>query len=322
MRSVSKKQYDIAGSCVRITLCALMWWSCLGAVDRAVARPPLRAWSGVMSIADGEPLTLIRRDRLWTARAGATLMDGDIVETGAGAFVVAEMNDGSLLGIGPGSSIYILHNDIPTVVVLKGWVKADDRNSKSGTSIRVTGTRAGIQIQKAAVILEADERQDVIFDEQGSATLLLRDDTATHVDKETQPGQFFLREPHQSVTMQSRPSSEFVSQMPVAFRDSLPANASSRLKALTEPAAVRDVNYVDVQRYLTMPRDWRGDFIGRFRGRLRDPAFRSALDSHMTQHPEWQPILHPPPPPDEDPAATPMKPHPDSSTPSAINKAK
>jgi hypothetical protein len=283
----------------RVALFVLMFWPCFAPANPP-ANAPTKAFSGLVSIADGDPFTIIRHDKLWMASAGVTLLAGDIVETAPDAFVVIEMGDGSLVGIGPSSWVYLLQRtDVPTVVVLKGWVKADIGIGAAPQLLRVVGTRAGVQSQKAAVILLADERADTIFDEQQSATLLLRDDAATHTDKETQPGQFFVRETHQAVVMQPRPSAEFISRMPIAFRDSLPPHASARLKEMSEPRPVRDVTYADVQPWLTMPRDWRVGFIGRFGGRLKDPAFRSALDAHMVQHPEWDPILHPPPPEDD-----------------------
>jgi len=108
-----------------------------------------------------------------------------------------------------------------------------------------------------------------------------------------------MREERADVVSQPRPSSEFVAKMPVPFRDPLPENASAKLKKTTTPQFVREVSYADVQQWLNMPRDWRAGFVGRFRGRLKDPAFFAAMDASMGQHPEWQPILHPPPPPEE-----------------------
>jgi hypothetical protein len=38
-------------------------------------------------------------------------------------------------------------------------------------------------------------------------------------------------------------------------------------------------------------------FVRRFRGRLKDRAFFSAMDARLSLYPEWTRILHPPPPP-------------------------
>jgi len=83
--------------------------------------------------------------------------------------------------------------------------------------------------------------------------------------------------------------------MPAAFRDPLPVYAK-----LPEPVparVVRAVSYSDIESWLTIPREWRGSFVGRFRSRLKDPAFFAAMDAHLALLPEWKRILHPPPEP-------------------------
>lgn len=258
-------------------------------------------FSGLAALLDGEPFTLIRGDTLATGSAGVTLVGGDILETQPGNFLVIEVRGGSLLAIGPASEVYLLpHADISTVVVLKGWVKADVRATSKADGLRILGTRLGVQAQKAVVLLRADTRSDCVFAEQGSGTLLMRDEAATRVDKEIQANQFLVREDKQAVVLQPRPAPDFVANMPIPFRDPLPEHASAKLKKAAEPKAVREVSYADVQQWLTMPRDWRAGFIPRFRGRLKDQAFFAAMDAHLSQYPEWTLILHPPPPPDAD----------------------
>jgi len=286
-----------SGLRLRAILCAAAACLCLGAKS-----PPV-SFGGVVSIADGDPFTIIRGTSLETATKGVTLAAGDMVETGAQAFLVVEMPGGSLLGIGPSTQLYLMQraaNDIPTLVVLKGWVKADIRVGAKGAPMRLLGTRLGMESHQAVVLLYADERSDSVFDEQGPATLLMRDEAATHAGRETQANQFFVREGHTELITQPRPSPDFVAKMPIPFRDPLPADASAKLKKASTPQFVRDVTYADIQQWINMPRDWRGGFIGRFRARLKDPAFFAAMDASMSQHPEWQPILHPPPPPDEE----------------------
>jgi hypothetical protein len=275
----------------RIALLALALWTCV-----AASKPTTTGFNGLVSIADGEPFTIVRRDTLLSGSKGVTLFAGDIVETGPGAFVAIEVQGGNLVGIGPSTEVYFLqHGDAITLLVLKGWVKVDVRSK----AMRVAGKRLGIQGHEAVVVLYADERFDAVFDEQGSATLLLRDDAGTRGGKETGAYEFFLREDRTGVVSQPRPSAEFVERMPIPFRDPLPENASARLKKVA-PQLVRAVTYSDIQTWLTIPRDWRGGFIERFRGRLKDPAFFAAMDEHLALHPEWTPILHPPSPPEPD----------------------
>ncbi len=286
---------------LRFALLAITLVACL-----ADARPAGSEISGLVSIADGGPFTVIRGDELKQGTKGVTLVSGDMVETGPDSFLVVELQGGSLIGIGPSSRVYFLpHAGVFTLVVLEGWVKADVRTDGKSGAISIIGRRSGIQSPQAVVLLHADEHLDAIFDEQGSGTLLLRDSAATHSAAQTRAGQFFVREDRAAVVTQAHPSADFLAKMPIAFRDTLPEKALAGSKSPPEPKPVRKVTYADIQPWLTMPRDWRTGFIPRFRGRLKDPAFFAAMDEHLAEYPEWTPILHPPP----DPA------HPDAGSP-------
>jgi hypothetical protein len=288
----------------------MAWLAAMLAIAVADARPPPSRIFGLVSVADGDPYAIIRGASLYTGGKGVTLDSGDIIETGPEAFLVVEMQGGSLLGIGPSTRLYILPRS-DTLVTLSGWVKVDIRAQKAAP-ISLLGTRLGIQSRQAVVLLHAGERIDEVFDEDGLATLLLRDGAATRVSREAQTSQFFVRDERNDVLSQPRPSQDFVGSMPIPFRDPLPEKASSRLKNRADPVLVRVVSYGDVQQWLAIPRDWRAGFIPRFRARIKDPIFFAAMDAHMARHPEWQEVLHPPPPQEPPPpAAARASPHPD-----------
>lgn len=294
---IGPRSRDVLGLRLAATLVALA----LACVAHGKSGPP--TLSGLVSIADGDAFTLIRGTNYDTATKGVTLTAGDMIETGPAAFLVLEMTGGNLLGIGPATQVYFMQRssaDTPTLVVLKGWVKADVRTGPKVPPLRVLGTRMGAETHQGVVLLLADPKSDSVFVEQGTATLLTREGAATKAGRQSQAGQFFLREEGADPIVQPRPSSDFIAKMPVPFRDPLPEHASAKLKKQSTPEVVREVNYADVQVWLAIPKDWRAGFIPRFRPRLKDPAFFAAMDSHMSQHPEWQIILHPPPPPDED----------------------
>jgi len=273
-----------------IALCALN-----PVVSPAKAGPAGTRLKAVVSIADGGPFTVIRGDEVRQGSKGIALSAGDMVETGPDALLVVELQGGSLIGIGPSSGVYLLPRaNSVTLVVQKGWLKADSR----AEAISVLGPRAGIQSQRAVVILHADEHSDTLFDEQGTGTLLLRETAATHIGKQTQPNQFFVREQRSDAVLLAHPSPDFLATMPVAFRDNLPQKTAAQWPKPIEPKPVRKVTYLDIQSWLTLPPDWRSGFITRFRSRLKDPAFFAAMDAHLSLHPEWGPILHPPKPPD------------------------
>lgn len=261
----------------------------------ATAIPAGTGLNAVVSIADGGPFTVIRGDEVRQGSKGIALAPADMIETGPDAFLVIELQGGSLIGIGPSTGVYLLpRTTMTTLVVQKGWVKADSR----AEAISVLSPLAGIRSQQAVVILHADEHSDAVFDEQGLGTLLLRDRAATRLGKPTHPNQFFVREQHADAVLLPHPTPAFLATLPIAFRDNLPARDAAQLPKPIEPKPVRKVTYLDIQSWLALPPDWRTGFITRFRGRLRDPAFFAAMDAHLSLYPEWGPILHPPKPPD------------------------
>ena len=256
-------------------------------------KPVQPQFNGLVSFADGGAFSIVRRDTLMTSSKGVALLSGDIVETGPTAFLVIQGPGGDLVGIGPSTGVYFVEQEeVPTLFVLKGWVKVDVKSEP----MRLTGTHLGIQGHQAVMLLHADEHANEVFDEQGSTTLLPSGDDARAVGKETGPNRFFLRGEQLEEVSQASPSGEFVANKPAPFRDPLPAYA--KLPDPVSPRVLRAVNYSDIKDWLTIPRQWRGSFVGRFRGRLKDPAFFAAMDAHQALLPEWKRILHPPLEPD------------------------
>ncbi len=266
---------------------ALALWACL-----IGGKPVQPEFNGLVSFADASAFSIVRRDTLLSGSKGVALLAGDIVETGPSAFVVIQEPGGDLVGIGPSTDVYFVERqEVITLFVLRGWVKVD---VKSGP-IRLTATRLGIQGHQAVMLLHAEEGSDEVFDEQGSTTLVPANGDARPVGKETEPARFFVRGEQFEVLSQASPSAEFVARMPTPFRDPLPAYA--KLPEPVPPRVVRAVSYSDIESWLTIPREWRGSFVGRFRSRLKDPAFFAAMDAHLALLPEWKRILHPPPEP-------------------------
>ena len=56
---------------------------------------------------------------------------------------------------------------------------------------------------------------------------------------------------------------------------------------------LHEVTYAEVQSWLTIAPAWRRGFVERFQSRLNDPAFRQAIENHLTELPEWDRALHP-----------------------------
>jgi hypothetical protein len=78
--------------------------------------------------------------------------------------------------------------------------------------------------------------------------------------------------------------------MPRHFTDPLPALAA-KLKAKPALVADHEITYAEAEPWLA-GKD-RAAFERRFVIRLRDPAFRKAVEPHVARYPMWDRILHP-----------------------------
>jgi hypothetical protein len=265
----------------------------------AIAAP--QAWAqqqpGVVKIADGASFSIIRGDKLFEAGKGVKLLAGDFIETQPGSFVVADLTAGTVVALGPSTRLYLLGADAPTFVVLRGWLKLDANPTGEGAQQRAIAMQLGAATRQGVFVLHASEHRDEVFQESGVVTLLVRDDAVTRSNRESKITQYFARE-DRNLTVAPRPTAPFVAEMPLQFRDPLPEGPVGGANAkVTELKLIREVSYADVADWLTIPLEWRTGFTHRFRGRLKDRAFFSAMDAHLSSHREWTAILHPPPPP-------------------------
>jgi hypothetical protein len=274
-------------------------WAALalaGMASLARAGAPAGADSGIVCLADGGPFTVIRGEDLRTGSRGAALLTGDILETGPGAFLVIQTRSGLLLGVGPSSQVYwaVSAGGVSALQVRKGWLKADLRGAGESGRTRIAGPRMGVLPQQSVVLLEVQDSFEAMFDEQGAGTLCCMAPAQHAFSGQIRSGQFLVvRADGMGVTLQPRPAEDFLAQMPVPFRDNLPQVALAALRPV-QTGRVRKVSYADIEPWLLAPRSWQTGFVGRFRGRLRDPAFFAAMDAHLDRHPEWAPLLHPP----------------------------
>jgi hypothetical protein len=89
------------------------------------------------------------------------------------------------------------------------------------------------------------------------------------------------------------PSKAFVADMPRDFRDSLPPLAAKFGDRPVQLTPAGDFGYADIERWLKAEPSVRRPLMSRWRPKVREPAFRSALIANLSAHPEWDPILFP-----------------------------
>ncbi len=235
-------------------------------------------------------LKIIRGTMLLQASEGVRLRPGDIVITSDSGFAQLEFGKDPIVALGPATQVYVLSRGTSggtEIVMLNGWLKAE---SHAGAPT--------FQYHTPELAASTSDGTVVIHEAGGSAGVFVESGTAKVGETPARSaaakaGQFFSRSGGKPVTTTARPDSEFIAAMPRPFRDTLPPRMARFTGKPPEPKREREISYEDVQSWLTINRAWRRGFVERFRSRLNDPAFRRAVDAHMHEHPEWDPVLHP-----------------------------
>ena len=255
----------------------------------AVSLPLSSQEIGTVTLLKDSPLHVIRGVSMLQGAEGMRLHAGDILETGPAPTAQAqlEFTGGPIVEVGPSSQLFVSSATPASgeMVLLAGWIKGE---TTAGV-YRYSGPLGSASTKGGNVLLHATSDTADIFVERGTATV-----SGGSAPITSAPGKiFFSRKGNKPAAATERPSSEFIGAMPISFRDSLPPRLSAFAgKKPPAPKPDHDVTYADVEGWLTLPASRRA-FAARFRSRVKDPAFRQAVEAHLGTLPDWVPILHP-----------------------------
>jgi len=238
-------------------------------------------------------LRVIRGATVLKAAEGVRLHQGDILENSTPGFAQLELTGGTVVALGPATRLFILGRGARAteLVLLSGWLKGEtgpDAGTYCYASPQLAATTRG-----GSVVLHVSGDRAELFVESGTAGISKVSPEGNLASPQAgKAGQFFARRAGRSVAVSPDPDSAFVQAMPLPFRDTLPSRLARFPKAV-EPKREHEVSYSEIQPWLTMGRAWRRGFVERFQPRLQDAEFRKELEAHLTEYPEWGPILHP-----------------------------
>jgi hypothetical protein len=254
---------------------------------------------GTVTLING-PLRLIRGATVLQGVEGVRLHVDDIVESSG--FAQMELSGGEIVALGGPSRVLLLRfshagsrsagGSSAELVLLSGWLKSE-RGPHAG-NYRFDSPLIAAAVSDGTVVMHSAAQESEVFVESGSARVAEVSQGGVWRDPQlVKSGQFCSRSAGKQVVTSSRPSSSFVASMPREFRDTLPPIASHFNGKPPEPKRDHEVSYSDVQAWLSTSQAWRRGFVKRFQNRLSDPAFRNALEAHLEDYPEWDPVLHP-----------------------------
>jgi hypothetical protein len=256
---------------------------------------------GTLTVLEGD-LRLIRGEMVMQAVEGMRLRQGDILESSERGFDQLEFGDGTIVALGPSSRLFLLRSVLghpgnagapsAELVLLNGWLKGE--TSAKSAAFRYVSPLLGAATQDATVNLQAQPTAANLFVESGS--VLIGEVNAEANWKKVgvgKSGQFFSRTAGGGVSTGGRPTQGFINSMPQAFRDTLPSRISRFSGKSPQPVRQHEATFSDVLPWLSIGRPWRMSLLRRFTPLASNPAFRAALEAHLKEYPEWDPVLHP-----------------------------
>ncbi len=262
---------------------SLLWCALLFAWATAAS-----ADVGVVTIAD--PSARVLRGATWYRLApGVRVDDGDILRATDRGQVQIEFSAGPTVSVTGPSSLHVVRGGAaaPLVVTIDGgWAKA---------IAKPPGLRIGIGaidvVADAAVVVVRADASPALFVESGGARLVELNGAGTQVaTRDVRQGEHASRASDGRYSVAIGATKAFVDAMPKPYTDALPALAAKH-KTPVEAVADHDVTYAEAEPWLA-GRD-RAAFEKRFVVRLRDPAFRRAVEPHVARYPTWDRMLHP-----------------------------
>jgi hypothetical protein len=288
-------------------------------VNRTLSRAPLRLVPlGLLAIASyahagwtlaraDMPVTTIHATGMYQAEAGQRLSQDDIVETLSSGVVQIQDESGNSVALGHDTRVLLTRD--AHVALLRGWVKVLNACSAANCTPPVVDTertRVTPADRTALVVAAAPpgyDSADAVYCESGSAQVLaLGKSRSKPVEVRIDAHQFVLRaKSNEAFSISASPDPKFVATMPVTFRDALRTLPSPATPRNLPTHDLRPVTYDDVSDWLGSALAVRTDpatrFTDRFRARLSDPAFRRDVRQHISELPDWRPLVFPQPGP-------------------------
>lgn len=265
----------------------------LGACASAFAQT-----AGTLTLVEGS-VELIRGATLYAATQGVRLEDGDILSIDPKGQAQIEFQDGSIVNLSQGAramltSIVSGARGQSELALLTGWAKFTQKKSGKGTQYRYLTPRVEINAGDATAVVNAGDGSTDIYVESGAVRFSeIGRKGVQRIARDAKGGEFIVRRGEQPAIVGSRPSAEFLKNMPRHFRDDLPVLLERLKSRRSEPRREHEVAYAEVEPWLKAGSALKRNFVKRFEVRSKDPEFRRKLTENLREHPEWDKVLFP-----------------------------
>jgi hypothetical protein len=236
------------------------------------------------------------------AAEGLRLWPGDIVETAASTFAQLELADQSVAQLGPATRVMLNTGsakgkpEARWLYLMDGWAKlaGAKRDAAAGPGFDTRTPLLEIPASPVVLVMRASPTEVSLFAERGDLRVGERQPGAVPPTLVlVKGGDFYRRKAGARGTVTGTPPQAFVTEMPRPFRDSLPLRAERFRDRPVQPRDAAEFGYADVEVWLKAEPAVRRPLMQRWRPKAREPAFRQALVTNLSAHPEWDPILFP-----------------------------
>lgn len=253
--------------------------------------------AAVLTIVDGEA-SVIEGAKAMAATEGMRIADQALIETAPAARLVrVEWPDGTVADFAAGTRAMLTPSGFgqrdkraPAFYLLRGWAKQSALGSASAAG--QIALAAEVPAFKGVMVSLVSPAETWLFLESGSAQVIERQ-TKTATRQLLNPGEVYQRSGLDRGAIAPRPTPAQLQRVPRGFRDTLPLRAAAFKDKSAEGKPLAPPSYEVLRDWLTAEPALRRDFPRRFAVRLRDPAFRSAIDARLIEHPDWELLVHP-----------------------------
>lgn len=271
---------------------------CFAAILFGACASAFAQTAGTLTLVEGN-VELIRGATLYAATQGVRLGDGDILSIDPKGQAQIEFQDGAILNLSQGARAMLTNvgsgaRGQSEIAVLSGWAKFTQKKSSKGAQYRYLTPRAEITTGDATAVVNAGDGSTDIYIESGVVRFSeIGRKGVQRIARDAKGGDFIVRRGEQPATVASRPSAEFVKNMPRHFRDDLPVLLDRLKNRRSEPKRDHEVTYAEVELWLKARSPIRRNFVKRFESRAKDSEFRRKLIENLREHPEWDKVLFP-----------------------------
>ena len=253
--------------------------------------------TGVVTILAGRAI-VIRALSQFDAAEGMRLMPDDLLRTDKDTFLRVEYEDRTSLELGPETRLQLNHpaarkkSNRPALYLLEGWLKVSPVNTNTSGKAALASVGMDIVDMSGVMVIHADSRTRSLFAEDGTARCL---DRSAHGSSPValKQGEFVIAIEDQPLKLQPRPSADFTAALPSQYRDTLPSRYDRFKDRAVPPKNIEAFTYTEVEPWIDAEPSVRRQFVGLWRRKADNAAFRASLDHELMRHPEWDPVLHP-----------------------------